>query len=75
MPKHKSHSDEIPAVDWIWGAEAIGREIGRTPEQIYYMFGKGLFRPNAAVWKMSHKLLVGSRQKLRELPALLAAAE
>jgi hypothetical protein len=67
----KARTNESQAVDWIWGAEAIGSEIGRSANQVYYLHSKGLFR--GAVWKLSHKLLVGSRQKLRELPELLAA--
>jgi hypothetical protein len=57
--------------DWLWGAAAIGREINRTQDQVYYWFGRGMFRD--AVWKMGRRNLVASRQKLRELPALLAA--
>ena len=59
------------ATDWIWGAEAIGHEIGRTTNQVYYLFSTGCFRD--AVWKMSHKHLVASRTKLRELPSLITS--
>jgi hypothetical protein len=56
-------------VDWIWGAEAIGREIGRSASQVYYLHSIGQF--HGAVWKMGPKSLVASRDKLRDLPQLL----
>jgi hypothetical protein len=53
--------------DWVWGAAAIGRLIGRSESQTHYLFSKGYF--GDAVWKFSHKHLVASRTKLRELAA------
>jgi hypothetical protein len=67
--KHADKPDE--ASDWVWGAAEIGALINRTPEQIYYLHSRGLLR--GATWKVGHKLLCGSRRKLRELPALLAS--
>jgi hypothetical protein len=57
--------------DLIWGGENIAREIGLTVSRFYYLFGVGAFR--GAVWKLSHKTMCASRQKLRELPALVAS--
>lgn len=57
--------------DWLWGAENIGRFIGRTTAQVYYLHSSGLLR--GATWKLGPKTLVGSRSKLRALPELLAA--
>jgi hypothetical protein len=59
--------------DWIWGAQAIGAHIGRSPDQVYYLFSLGKF--GTAVWKMGAKNLVGSREGLRQLPKILASAE
>ena len=53
--------------DWVWGGAAIGRLIGRSESQTHYLFSKGYF--GDAVWKFSHKHLVASRTKLRELAA------
>jgi hypothetical protein len=73
MPQHSSNKTDTPPVeiDWIWGAEAIGREIGRDVNQVYYMFSAGQFR--GAVWKMGLKTMVASRTKLRELAEQLAS--
>jgi hypothetical protein len=57
--------------DWVWGGTAIGRLIGRSESQIHYLFSKGHF--GDAVWKFSHKHLVASRTKLRELAAKRAS--
>jgi hypothetical protein len=64
MSKHSKTSD----AKFAWGAKAIGEEIDRTASQIHYMFEQGLL--GDAVWKMSHKIMVGDRQKLRDLQAL-----
>jgi hypothetical protein len=51
--------------DLVWGAENIGREIGRSAAQVYYLHRTGLL--DGAVTKLSHKLFVGSRRELRRL--------
>jgi hypothetical protein len=51
--------------DLVWGAEAIGQEINRSADQVYYLHRAGLLE--GAVTKLSHKLLVGSRRELRRL--------
>ena len=47
---------------------AIGRLIGRSEQQIYYLHSQGYFRD--AVWKLSRKNLVASRMKLAALVPL-----
>jgi hypothetical protein len=61
-------TDASESDTWIWGAAAIGEVIGRTPAQVYYLHGRGLL--GDAVFKLSHKILVGDRRKLRNLQAL-----
>jgi hypothetical protein len=56
---------------WALGAAAIGREIGRTAAQIHYMHEHGLL--GDATFKLSHKILVGDRQRLRDLRVLAAS--
>jgi hypothetical protein len=56
--------------DWIWGGEAIAKEIGCTPEQLYYLFSTGVF--GDAVFKLGRKTMIASRSRLRELPTLLS---
>jgi hypothetical protein len=51
--------------DIVWGGPALAREIGRTTEQFYYLYGKGVLK--GAVAKLGHKTFVGSRRKLRAL--------
>jgi len=57
--------------DWVWGARSIGRHINRSESQVHYLFGQGYF--GDAVWKFSHKHLVGSRTKLAALAGKRAA--
>ena len=72
----KSNTDQQPSeqtgpssdCDIVWGAEAIGEVIDRTPGQIYYLLRIGALR--GAVVKLSHKQLFGSRKRLRDLVAL-----
>jgi hypothetical protein len=52
--------------DLVWGAPAIGAEINRTASQVHYLHAIGALR--GVVHKVSHKMLVGSRRKLREWP-------
>jgi hypothetical protein len=59
----KQHSAETDAV---WGAENIGKEIGRTAEQVYYLYRIGALA--GAVTKLGRKTFVGSRRELRNLP-------
>jgi hypothetical protein len=51
--------------DIVWGAEAIGREIGRTAIQVYYLFSKG--RLNGAVRKLGTRTMIASRKRLAEI--------
>jgi hypothetical protein len=70
MPKHaKALVENAP--DAIWGAKAIAAEINRSEQQVYYLVANGLL--GDAVVKVSHKLLLGSRSKLRNLTTVLAS--
>ena len=52
----------------VWGAEAIGEEIDRNPEQVRYLYRSGAF--GAAVKKLGHRTLVGDRSLLKQFPRL-----
>ena len=56
--------------DLVWGAKAIGIVLGRSEHQVHYLHEKGLLHD--ALFKLSHKMLVLSRRKLRELPETIA---
>jgi hypothetical protein len=51
--------------DILWGAEAIGQVIGRTPKQIYYLIRIGAL--GNAARKLSHRTVIGSRSRLKAL--------
>jgi hypothetical protein len=51
--------------DLLWGAQAIGAEINRSPSQVYYLHRTGALK--GAVRKLTHKILVGSKSRLKEL--------
>jgi hypothetical protein len=68
MPKHIKTPVDVPeSENWLWGA-AIGKEIGRSASQVHYLHENNLL--GDATFKLSHKILVGSRAKLRDLQAL-----
>jgi hypothetical protein len=75
--RKRSAIEDPEKCDWVWGAPAIGKLIGRSPNQVYYLFGcrrddgKPYF--GDAVWKFSHKHLVASRAKLTALANKLAS--
>jgi hypothetical protein len=56
--------------DAVWGAKEIGREIGRTKQQVFYLAKRNRL---PGVKKLGNQL-VGSRKILRELPAHISAA-
>ena len=56
--------------DLVLGAKAIGRELGLSPDKVYYHYERGRL---PVIRKMGPRLLVASRAKLREWPALLAS--
>jgi hypothetical protein len=59
---------DTPAAEWLlWGAEAIGAEIGRSASQIHYLHESRQL--GDATFKLGHKTLVGDRRKLRNLQA------
>jgi hypothetical protein len=49
-----------------WGAEAIGKEIDRTPGQVYSLHAAGALK--GYVFKVGHRTLVGKIKKLRKFP-------
>jgi hypothetical protein len=51
--------------DAVWGAEAIGKEINRTAEQVRYLHRIGALK--GAVRKVAHRTFLGSRRRLRQL--------
>jgi hypothetical protein len=68
--RHVETTPQSDRSDWIWHGEAIAKEIGCTPEQLYYLFSQGVF--GDAVFKLGRKTMVASRSRLRELPTLLS---
>jgi hypothetical protein len=65
MPNPKALPNTPAADDIVWGAQAIGAEVGLTPGQVYYYHSRGSF--GSAVWRFSARKLVGSRKRLRDL--------
>ena len=61
----KTADADSGASDVLWGARAIGAFIDRSESQVYYLHSCGALA--GATKKLSHKILVGSRSKLREL--------
>lgn len=62
-PGAEALANEDPS-DFLWGAAAIGREIGRSEKQVFHLVYGGAL--DGAVRKVKGHL-VGSRRKLREL--------
>ena len=65
-----TQSDE--ETDLVWGAEAIGRVIGRTAKQTYHLLRTGAL--DGAVARVANRTFVGSRRALRNLPFTARAA-
>lgn len=64
-PRRQVAGDPAQA-DWVWGAAAIGEEIGaRNVHQVYNLFASGAL--GDAVFKVG-KTLVLSRERMRALP-------
>ena len=49
----------------VWGADNIGKLIGRTSRQVRQLHASGFF--GNAVWRAGHKTYVGNRNRLRNL--------
>jgi hypothetical protein len=63
---HKNLPTASLADDTIWGVsgkQGIAAEIGRTPQQTYYLIAQGAL----PVRKLGHKTIVASRKQLRRL--------
>jgi hypothetical protein len=59
-----------PADDLVWGAEAIGNEIGVNREKIYYLMRTG----HIPVSRINKRTLVASRRKLAKWAAEILTA-
>jgi hypothetical protein len=60
LPKDKSDPDIV------WGMEAIGREINRTPKEVSYLLANTDLL-NGVVKRVSHKITIASKRELRDL--------
>jgi hypothetical protein len=69
MSSHNAKSEPVaePESDALWGAIAIGRFIGRSQSQVYYLHEAGVF--GDAVRKVSRKILLGSKSRLSRFVA------
>jgi hypothetical protein len=56
-----------PKNDWLFGGPAIAEFLDWSLKQLYHRYHKNEL--GDAVWKMGRRTMVGSRQKLRALPA------
>jgi hypothetical protein len=67
----KPQSDAVDLPDAVWGAAAIGKEIGLSAPQVLYLLRKTDVL-DKAVRKVAHRTLVGSRKRLRDvaIPAI-----
>jgi orotate phosphoribosyltransferase-like protein len=63
-PQPIAQTESTP--DAVWGAAAIGKELGLSAAQVRYLLRKTAVL-NSAVKKVSHKVIVGSRSRLRNL--------
>jgi hypothetical protein len=63
-PQPNAQTESMP--DAVWGAAAIGNELGLSAAQVRYLLSKTTVL-NSAVKKVSHKVIVGSRSRLRDL--------
>jgi len=46
-----TEESQSPSNDFVWGAAAIGREIGRTPRQAFHLLSKGRIKSARQVGK------------------------
>jgi hypothetical protein len=63
MSNHSEKKTSALADDLLWGVPSIAAEINRTPAQTYHLISK---RKLKGVTKLSHKVIVGSRRRLRQ---------
>jgi len=45
------NNEDSTSKDFVWGAAAIGREIGRTPRQAYHLLSRGRIKSARQVGK------------------------
>jgi hypothetical protein len=62
LPEGVGESDP----DIIFGMAAIGREINRTPKEVGYLLSKTTLL-DGAVKRISHKVTIASKHRLRNL--------
>jgi hypothetical protein len=62
-----SGTPDDPKNDWLFGGPAIAEFLGWSLKQLYHRYSKGELGDSC--WKMGRRTMVGSRQKLRALPA------
>jgi hypothetical protein len=63
-PQPIAQTENTP--DAVWGAAAIGNELGLSAAQVRYLLNNTSIL-DSAVQKRSHKVIVGSRSRLRDL--------
>ena len=63
-PQPHTKTEDVP--DAVWGYAAIGREIGLSPSKVRYLLIHTDILDHA-VQKRSHKVILGSRRRLRDL--------
>jgi hypothetical protein len=59
LKKSSSNDDEV-----LWGAEAIGAAINRTPMQVYYLIQQKK-KTGFPVDRLGHRLIRSTRSRLR----------
>jgi hypothetical protein len=60
--------------DIIFGMDAIGREIGRSPKEVSYLLAHTSLLDNA-VRRISHKVTIASKHRLRNLAVTALARD
>jgi hypothetical protein len=66
MTKPQPDAEIENTPDAVWGAKAIGNELGLTASQVRYLLSQTCIL-DGAVQKLSHKIIVGSRSRLRNI--------
>ena len=63
-PQPDTKTESMP--DAVWGAAAIGNELGLSAAQVRYLLHKTDVL-DRAVKKVAHRTIVGSRKRLRDV--------
>ena len=68
--RHDAEQADIDSADLALGRKAIGLALGGlSPNQVSWLLAQGVL--DGCVRRISHKTLVGSRRRLRELAVRL----